>query len=253
MLYKIVMILALGVAVTAGVFNEIKVNAHIQEELRLDQVADDKKKEEDAAHNKADQDLNRYRDLRERKDRELTASKQEDQDRAADVVQTQSAERAGQDAMNSAEQERDVTKQSNQDFEDLSMELVEIKRIRTKLPKVERELTTAKKEREIVTNDNQRMRTQIVKLAPAEKKPLMPHGLRGKIVSVDAKYQYVVLDIGTHHGVLTKGELMISRDGSLLGKVKVTRVEDDYSIANVLQDWKADEPLEGDAVIYGGL
>ena len=48
MLYKIVMILALGVAVTAGVFNEIKVNAHIQEELRLDQVADDKKKEEDA-------------------------------------------------------------------------------------------------------------------------------------------------------------------------------------------------------------
>jgi hypothetical protein len=253
MLYKIVMILALGVAVTAGVFNEIKVNAHIQEELRLDQVADDKKKEEDAAHNKADQDLNRYRDLRERKDRELTASKQEDQDRAADVVQTQSAERAGQDAMNSAEQERDVTKQSNQDFEDLSMELVEIKRIRTKLPKVERELTTAKKEREIVTNDNQRMRTQIVKLAPAEKKPLMPHGLRGKIVSVDTKYQYVVLDIGTHHGVLTKGELMISRDGSLLGKVKVTRVEDDYSIANVLQDWKADEPLEGDVVIYGGL
>ena len=112
MLYKIVMILALGVAVTAGVFNEIKVNAHIQEELRLDRVADDKKKEEDAAHNKADQDLNRYRDLRERKERELTASKQEDQDRAADVVQTQSAERAGQDAMNSAEQERDVTKQA---------------------------------------------------------------------------------------------------------------------------------------------
>lgn len=253
MLYKIVMILALGVAVTAGVFNEIKVNAHIQEELRLDQAADDKKKSEDTAFNKADQDLNRYRGLRERKEQELSASKQEDQDRAADVVQTQNAERAAQDAMNAAEQERDVTKQSNEDFQNLNMELAEIKRIRAKLPKVERELSTAIKEREIVTNDNKRMRGQIVKLAPPEKKPLMPHGLRGKIVSVDQKYQYVVLDIGTHHGVLTKGELMISRDGSLLGKVKVTRVEDDYSIANVLQDWKADEPLEGDLVIYRGL
>ena len=59
--------------------------------------------------------------------------------------------------------------------------------------------------------------------------------------------------IGTHHGVLEKGELMISRNGALLGKVKVTRAEADYSIANIIQDWKADEPAEGDAVIYRGL
>lgn len=253
MLYKIVMILALGVAVTAGVFNEIKVNAHIQEELRLDKAADDKKASEDSAYKKADEDLSRYLGLRQRADQELAASKQEDADKAQEVIQTQSAEQAARAAMNAAEQERDVTKQSDEDFRNLGMELAEIKRIRAKLPKVERELTTAKTERDIVTKDNSRMRDQIVKLAPPEKKPLMPHGLRGKIVSVDQKYQYVVLDIGTHHGVMTKGELMISRDGALLGKVKVTRVEDDYSIANVLQDWKADEPLEGDLVIYRGL
>lgn len=253
MLYKIVMILALGVAVTAGVFNEIKVNTHIQEELRLDQAADDKKASEDSAFKKADEDLSRYLGLRERAEQELAASKQEDADKAQEVIQTQSAEQAARAAMNSAEQERDVTRQSDEDFKNLGMELAEIKRIRAKLPNVERELSTAKTERDIVTTDNKRMRDQIVKLAPPEKKPLMPHGLRGKIVSVDQRYQYVVLDIGTHHGVLTKGELMVSRHGALLGKVKVTRVEDDYSIANVLQDWKADELLEGDLVIYQGL
>lgn len=256
MLYKIVMILALGVAVTAGVFNEIKVNAHIQEELRLDQEADDKKAEEEKAFNDANDALKDFQSQRRDGEDNLARAKALDAEKAQEVVQTQGAEQAARGSMNAAETERDETRESDEAFVRLTMDvgdLAEIKRILVKLPDVETELSTAKAERTLVTKDNKRMRDQIVKLAPPEKKPLMPHGLRGKIVSVDQKYQYVVLDIGTHHGVLPKGELMISREGALLGKVKVTRVEDEYSIANVLQDWKADEPSEGDAVIYRGL
>ncbi len=253
MLYKITMILTLLVVAGAGVVNEIKVKAHIDEELRLDKEADDKKNEADSARNAAANLLAEYQRAHEQAKLDLNAANTENASQAQRVTQTQQAVQSARAAEQAAEQERNTTRQSNEDYKNLGMEIAEIKRIRTKLPKVERALTTAKSERDIVTKDNSRMRAQIEKLAPPEKKPLLPHGLRGKIVSVDAKYQYVVLDIGKHHGVVPKGEMMISRDGSLLGKIKVTRAEADYSIANILQDWKADEPIEGDLVIYRGL
>ncbi len=253
MLYKITMILTLLVVVATGVVNEIKVNAHIQEELRLDKAADDKKTEEDGLRNASQGRLTTYTDAHTHRQQTLAQAQQEDQRQAQLVSQTQAGVQAAQQAENAAMNERNTTRRSNQDFKGLNMEIAEIKRIRNKLPNVERALSTAKSERDIVTKDNQRMRDQIVRMAPPEKKPLLPHGLRGKIVSVDQKYQYVVLDIGKHHGVEPKGEMMISRDGALLGKIKITRAEADYSIANILQDWKDDEPVEGDLVIYGGL
>lgn len=253
MLYKITMILTLLVVVGTGVVNEIKVNAHIQNELGLDAKADQARDQAKTAYNNAQNLLSDYQSKREQAELDLNAANGENDRQANNVTQTQAAVQAAQQAERGAEQERDTAQRSNEDFKKLSMEITEIKRIRTKLPKVERALSTAKSERDIVTKDNKRMRDQIERIAPPEKKPLLPHGLRGQIVSVDFKYQYVVLNIGKHHGVVPKGELMVSRDGALLGKVKVTRAEADYSIANILQDWKSDEPLEGDAVIYRGL
>jgi len=247
------MILTLLVAAGTGVVNEIKVNAHIQNELKLDADADQKKQAAENAYNNAQNLLSDYQSKREQAELDLNAANAENDRQANNVSQTQAAVQAAQQAERGAEQERDTARRSNEDFKNLGMEIAEIKRIRTKLPNVERALSTAKSERDIVTKDNKRMRDQIERLAPPEKKPILPHGLRGKIVSVDSKYQYVVLNIGKHHGVLPKGELVISRNGDLLGKVKITRAESDYSIANILQNWKEDEPTEGDAVIYPGL
>jgi hypothetical protein len=72
--------------------------------------------------------------------------------------------------------------------------------------------------------------------------------LKGKVVVVDPKWDFVVLDIGDEQGVLQDGELLVSRDGKLVAKVIVRTVEKDRSVANVMPGWKLGEVFEGDMV-----
>ena len=72
--------------------------------------------------------------------------------------------------------------------------------------------------------------------------------LHGKIVSVDPKWDFVVLNIGQDQGVKPDGELLVSRDGKLVAKVVVTTLEKDRCIANIVPGWKLGEVFEGDDV-----
>ncbi|HSU55324.1 MAG TPA: hypothetical protein VLT36_14805 [Candidatus Dormibacteraeota bacterium] len=77
----------------------------------------------------------------------------------------------------------------------------------------------------------------------------LPAQLKGKILVYDPKWAFVVLDAGTKEGMLTNGELLVMRSGKLVGKVKVSQVQDDRSIANLIPGWQLGEVSEGDVVI----
>jgi myosin heavy subunit len=78
----------------------------------------------------------------------------------------------------------------------------------------------------------------------------LPANLVGKIVVVDPKYSFVILDVGDEQGIKEDGELLVSRNGKLVAKVRVTSVQKDRCIANVMQGpSKLGEPIEGDLVI----
>jgi myosin heavy subunit len=83
-----------------------------------------------------------------------------------------------------------------------------------------------------------------------EQEPMLPAGLRGKVLVVDPKFNFVVLDIGANKGVENRGVLMISRNAKLVAKVKVMSVQPERSIANIMPDWKLDTVMEGDQVLY---
>ena len=72
--------------------------------------------------------------------------------------------------------------------------------------------------------------------------------LKGKVVVVDPKWDFVVLDIGADQEVLEKGELLVSRDGKLVAKVIVRTVEKNRCIANIMPGWKLGDVFEGDVV-----
>ncbi|HZF00366.1 MAG TPA: hypothetical protein VE344_00545 [Methylomirabilota bacterium] len=72
--------------------------------------------------------------------------------------------------------------------------------------------------------------------------------LKGKVVVVDPKWDFVVLNVGEDQGVLEDGELLVSRNGKLVAKVIVRTVQKDRSIANVVPGWKLGEVYEGDQV-----
>lgn len=75
-------------------------------------------------------------------------------------------------------------------------------------------------------------------------------GTKGKILVVDPKWDFVVLDIGANAELKLNGVLVVSRAGKFIGKVKVTAIHPDRSIANVMPGSKLQELLEGDQVFY---
>lgn len=83
-----------------------------------------------------------------------------------------------------------------------------------------------------------------------EPKVELPEGLKGQVVAMDPKWEFVVINIGRKHGALPGGELLVSRDGKLVGKIRIIRVEEDQSVANILPDWKQTDVKIGDIVLY---
>lgn len=77
----------------------------------------------------------------------------------------------------------------------------------------------------------------------------LPAELKGKILVADPKWEFVVLDVGQEQGARVRGELLVSRDGRLVGKVIISDVQKGRSIANVMPGWKLADVLEGDQVI----
>jgi hypothetical protein len=77
----------------------------------------------------------------------------------------------------------------------------------------------------------------------------LPPDLVGKIVAVDPKYDFVVLNVGQRQGVLTHGQMLVSRDGKLVAKIRIKEVEPDRSIANMVPGWKLADVYEGDNVV----
>ncbi len=77
---------------------------------------------------------------------------------------------------------------------------------------------------------------------------ILPADLKGKVVEVDPKWDFVVLNIGSDQGVLENGELLISRDSKLVAKVVVRTVYKNSCIANIVPNWKLGEVFEEDMV-----
>ncbi len=80
--------------------------------------------------------------------------------------------------------------------------------------------------------------------------PPMTAGMKGKVLVVDPKWNFVVLDVGEKQGAVQNGVLMISRNSKLVAKVRIMNVLADRSIANIMPGWKLGEVMEGDYVLY---
>jgi flagellar biosynthesis GTPase FlhF len=80
--------------------------------------------------------------------------------------------------------------------------------------------------------------------------PDLPPGLKGKVVAVDPKWDFVVLDIGGNQGVVPRGQLLVNRDGKLVAKLRVVSVDADRSIANVMPEWSQGQVMAGDTVFH---
>lgn len=85
-------------------------------------------------------------------------------------------------------------------------------------------------------------------------KEVMRPGTSGRILAVNAGWNFVVLSIGDKQGVLTNKSLLVMRGGEPIAKVRVTAIENATSIADVIPGSvrKGVTVQPGDAVVYEG-
>lgn len=79
-------------------------------------------------------------------------------------------------------------------------------------------------------------------------------GLSGKVVAYNPGWNFVVLNIGDRSGLKAGVPMVVLRGGNMVGKVKVTSVETNTAIADVLPGTiaRGDSVQPGDTVVFEG-
>jgi len=116
------------------------------------------------------------------------------------------------------------------------------------LKNTKEELDIAREEQLVLQRANERLQARLDRYEGTNQVVTLRADLRGKILVVDPKWDFVVLNIGQDQGVKDNGELLVSREGRLVAKVIVRTIERNRSIANIIPGWKLGEVIEGDEV-----
>ena len=79
-------------------------------------------------------------------------------------------------------------------------------------------------------------------------------GVRGTVLAYNQAYNFVVLNLGARNGVETNSEMIVLRDGTLIGKIRISSVEPATAIGDIITNSLARgvQVQSGDTVIYAG-
>jgi hypothetical protein len=117
--------------------------------------------------------------------------------------------------------------------------------------KAEDDLAAAESEKKIMEDQLDQSKQQVADMIDAinrskrgENKP----GVSGKVTFVDRTWNFVVLNVGLQDGLVPNGELIVYRGRNFLGKIRVTKVDSNDAVAEILPDIKGTIEI-GDAVL----
>lgn len=126
----------------------------------------------------------------------------------------------------------------------------QIKGIIADLEKTRTERDAITKENRLLAANVKELQRQLDNLIGNPDDVVMPAGLKGVVTAVDPKFGFVVLNIGDDQGAKERGVLMVENHGKLIGKVRISKVSKDTSVATIIPAWKRGEIMEGDEVMY---
>jgi uncharacterized protein YoxC len=106
-----------------------------------------------------------------------------------------------------------------------------------------------RQENKLFAMDIKKKQAELDSLRGKPEDPFVPREIRGKVLVVDPKWDFLILDVGGKAGLPQKGVMLVSRNGELVAKVRVADVQDSRSIANIMPGWKLKDVMEGDVVL----
>ncbi|MEI9961244.1 MAG: hypothetical protein WDM76_09010 [Limisphaerales bacterium] len=170
-----------------------------------------------------------------------------DQAVATAAKQTQRADDLS-DKLAKTSQERDAAQNDLAAYKATGFDADQVGKLARSLKDAQDTLEVVNGEKVVLQRAVTRYKNELAKFVGDDPTVRLRADLKGKIVVVDPKWDFVVLNIGEDQGVLQDGELLVSRDGKLVAKVIVRSVEKGRSIANIVPGWKLGEVIEGDEV-----
>ena len=248
MLIRISLIVAIVAGLLAGALNIVKVRDKI---TTLITQRDDFHTQRDQVQAQLDttkKDLARTKDDLTQTQQQLTDTQAQRDKAVADAkTQTKRADDLA-DKLTKTTQDRDDAQAKLAAYQATGLTADQVGGLHKVLLSTQNELEAVKEENGVLQRTVSRLTAQINELIGTNYVVTLRADLKGKIVAVDPKWDFVVLNIGGDQGVLPDGEMLVSRDGKLVAKVIVRSVQKDRSIANVVPGWQLGDVIEGDEV-----
>jgi hypothetical protein len=248
MLLRISLIVAILAGLGAGVVSYLEVSDKIP---ALTKQRDDEhtaKVSEITAHGKTKTELAKTKNELSQTQQELAETKT-DRDKAvvrADA-QTKRADELN-DKLGKVTQERDEAQNSLAAYKATDLTPDQVFKLSKDLKNARAEVEVVNGEKVVLLHTITRLTNELAKYIGPDNVVKLRADLRGKIVAVDPKWDFVVLNVGEDQGVISEGEMLVSRSGKLVAKIIVRSVQKDRSIANLVPGWKLGEIIEGDEV-----
>ncbi|MBI3874698.1 MAG: hypothetical protein HY300_01750 [Verrucomicrobia bacterium] len=252
---KAVFYIALVIALLSGigsfVVTEMMVKDRIEKTEAAKKTAEEGKAQAEAAKAKADSQLKTTKAELDTRTKELAQEK--DNVKSASEAAAAAEKKAGdaETAAAKAKEAEAFAKSQNKEFWDFGKTMSDVKKTYADLASTKTELSVALAEKKILHTEYNKVKDELETLRNPEKYGPDLTGVLAKVKVVDPKWDFVVLDAGGNQGVRKNGEMAISRDGQLIGRIKIVTVESNHAIANVMQAWKKKdfEIQEGDTVV----
>ncbi len=146
-------------------------------------------------------------------------------------------------------QERDSAQQELAAYKVVGLSPEQVAGINREFKKLQETLSGTQEENKVLGKKVDRLQAELDRFLDPRKPIYLKASCKGKVLITDPKWNFVVLDVGEDKGMKGGGELLVNRNGKLVGKVVVRTVQKDRSIANVLPGWELGEVMEGDQVI----
>jgi hypothetical protein len=248
MLIRISLIVAIVAALAAGALNIFQVRDKI---TTLISQRDDEHKNRVAAETDRDatkKELAKTKDVLTQTQQELTDTKTQ-RDKAVAEADTQ---------IKRANDLSDKLAKKTQEFNDSQAQLAayaatsltpdQVMSLSRTLKNTQTALGVAKEENVVLQRTVNRLNDQLAEFVGTNYVVTLRADLKGKVVAIDPKWDFVVLNIGQDQGVRDNGEMLVSRDGKLVAKVIVRNIQKGHSIANVVPGWRLGDMIEGDEV-----
>ncbi len=249
MLIRISLIVGLVTALAVGVLNFVEVKKKIETLIA----------ERNDWHGKYDTtfaELNTTRDKLTRTEADLKQTQetlqatQAERDKAVAEAAAQS-KRAGELAEKLAKTttERDEARQELAAYRATGRTPEQVLTLDRVIKETQEALEVANAEKRVLQRELDKKTAELAKILEPDYKVRLPASLKGRVLVVDPKWDFVVLDFGENQNALVDGELLVNRNGKLVAKVRIQSVQKDRCIANILPGWKLGEVMEGDQVI----